>query len=59
MSEKGLFKGFSTIELLTLDPRVMCAILSENLVKANLVIMTQAEEIKQLKEAKEVKENKE
>lgn len=55
MSEKGLFKGFSQLELLTMEPRLMCAVLAEQLSRTNQVVLTQAEEIKQLKE----KQNKE
>jgi hypothetical protein len=47
--EKGLFKGFSRVEELTMDTRLMCAILAEQLSKAGVAIETMSEEIKILR----------
>jgi hypothetical protein len=47
--EKGLFKGFSRVEELTMDTRLMCAILAEQLAKAGVAIETMSEEIKDLR----------
>ena len=44
-----MFKGFTTIDLLKEEPRVLIAVLAEQLVLADKAIATQAEEIKQLR----------
>ena len=50
-----MFKGFTTIDLLKEEPRVLIAVLADQLVIANKAIATQAEEIKQLRaETKEM-----
>jgi hypothetical protein len=46
---KGLFKGFPRIDELTMDTRLMCAILGEELAKAGVAIETMSEEIKDLR----------
>jgi hypothetical protein len=46
---KGLFKGFNRINELTMDTRLMCAILGEELAKAGMAIETMSEEIKDLR----------
>ena len=45
-----MFKGLTTIDLLKEEPRVLIAVLAEQLVLANKAIATQAEEIKQLRD---------
>lgn len=49
MQDKGMFKGFDVMALLTMEPRVMCAILAEQLAKAGVAIETMSEEIKDLR----------
>ncbi len=44
-----MFKRFTTIDLLKEEPRVLIAVLAEQLVLADKAIATQAEEIKQLR----------
>jgi hypothetical protein len=44
-----MFKGFTTIDLLKEEPRVLIVVLAEQLVLADKAIATQAEEIKQLR----------
>ena len=44
-----MFKGFTTIDLLKEEPRVLIGVLAEQLVLADKAIATQAEEIKQLR----------
>lgn len=44
-----MFNGFTTIDLLKEEPRVLIAVLAEQLVLADKAIATQAEEIKQLR----------
>ena len=44
-----LFKGFTQIDLLERDPRVLCAILAEQLTLTNKALEAQNEEIKQLR----------
>jgi hypothetical protein len=56
MGDKGLFKGFSRVEELTMDPRLMCAVLAEQLARTNVALMAISEELKQVKENKENKE---
>ncbi len=51
-----MFKGFTTIDLLKEEPRVLIAVLAEQLMLANKAIATQAEEIKQLRDKVENKE---
>ena len=51
-----MFKGFTTIDLLKEEPRVLIAVLAEQLALANKAIATQAEEIKQLRDKVENKE---
>jgi polyhydroxyalkanoate synthesis regulator phasin len=56
----AMFKGFSTTDVITLKPRFMIAVLSQQLVLRNQAIEAQAEEIKHLREeVKELKESKE
>lgn len=56
----GMFKGFCTTDVITLKPRFMIAVLSQQLTLTNQAIETQAEEIKQLrKEIEDLKKNKE
>jgi hypothetical protein len=56
----AMFKGFSTTDVITLKPRFMIAVLSQQLVLSNQAIEAQAEEIKHLREeVKELKESKE
>ena len=45
----ALFNGFNQIDLLKEEPRVLIAVLAEQLVLADKAIATQAEEIKQLR----------
>jgi hypothetical protein len=47
--EKGLFKGFTRINELTMDTRLMCAVLGDELAKACMAIETMSEEIKDLR----------
>jgi hypothetical protein len=47
---KGLFKGFSRVEELTMDPRLMCAVLAEQLARTNLALSAMSAELKQMKE---------
>ena len=51
-----MFKGFTTIDLLKEEPRVLIAVLAEQLALADKAIATQAEEIKQLRNKVENKE---
>lgn len=44
-----MFKGFTTIDLLKEEPRVLIAVLADQLVIANKAIEAQNEEIKQLR----------
>ena len=44
-----MFNGFTTIDLLKEEPRVLIVVLAEQLVLADKAIATQAEEIKQLR----------
>lgn len=44
----SLFKGFTQAEVLTYEPRLMCAILAEQLAKTNEAGEAMAEHIKQL-----------
>ena len=46
----SLFKGFNEIDLLREEPRVLCAVLGEQLKLTNAAIEAQAEELKQLRE---------
>lgn len=45
-----MFKGFTTVDLLKEEPRVLIAVLAEQLMLADKAIATQAEEIKQLRD---------
>ena len=51
-----MFKGFTTIDLLKEEPRVLIAVLAEQLALTDKAIATQAEEIKQLRNKVENKE---
>lgn len=56
----SLFKGFTQVETLTMEPRLMCAILSEQLAKTNEAGEAMAEQLKQLHiEIAKLKQNKE
>ena len=44
-----MFKGFSQVDIIKENPRLLIAVLAEQLVLANKAIATQAEEIKQLR----------
>lgn len=46
----SLFKGFNQIDLLKEEPRVLCAILAEQLALTNKALATQAEELRQLRD---------
>ena len=45
-----MFKGFSQVDIIKENPRLLIAVLAEQLVLANKAIATQAEEIKQLRD---------
>ena len=49
---KGLFKGFSRVEELTMEPRLMCAVLAEQLARTNLALSAVSAELKQMKDEK-------
>ena len=49
---KGLFKGFTRIEELTMDPRLMCAVLAEQLARTNVALIALSAELKQMKDEK-------
>ena len=51
-----MFKGFSQVDIIKENPRLLIAVLAEQLVLANKAIATQAEEIKQLRNKVENKE---
>ena len=44
-----MFKGFSQVDIIKENTRLLIAVLAEQLVLANKAIATQAEEIKQLR----------
>ena len=56
MNQKGLFKGFDQLTLLTVEPRLMCAILADQLAKACVAIETLSEEVMNLRDAKAQKD---
>ena len=56
MQQQGLFKGFNQVELLTMEPRLMCAILSEQLAKAGIAIEALSVEVKALRDVKAQKD---
>lgn len=47
----AMFKGFSQIDISTLKPRAMCAVLAIELARTNEAMEALAEELKQLKAA--------
>ena len=51
-----MFKGFSQGDIIKENPRLLIAVLAEQLALANKAIATQAEEIKQLRDKVENKE---
>jgi cell shape-determining protein MreC len=56
----AMFKGFNPTEIITLKPRFMIAVLSQQLALSNQAIEAQGEEIKQLQEEiNKLKEDKE
>lgn len=55
----GMFKGFNQVQLLTMEPRLMCAILSEQLTLTNIALEAMSEEIKALRAEKKETDDKE
>ena len=56
----AMFKGFNTTDVITLKPRFMIAVLSQQLALSNQAIEAMSEEMKQLREEiNKLKENKE
>jgi hypothetical protein len=56
----AMFKGFSTTDVITLKPRFMIAVLSQQLALSNQAIEAMSEEMKQLREEiNKLKEDKE
>jgi hypothetical protein len=56
----AMFKGFSATDAITLKPRFMIAVLSQQLALSNQAIEAMSEEMKQLREEiNKLKENKE
>lgn len=56
----AMFKGFNPTEIITLKPRFMIAVLSQQLALSNQAIEAMSEEMKQLREEiNRLKEDKE
>lgn len=47
----GLFNGFTTMDLLANEPRVLAAVLSQELARTNQAVEALSEEIKQARAA--------